>query len=155
MTGYRNVVRRAHIQSKVTDPLRPHCCTAREKRFQNIARYDERCNSDSHHQTIRFEGVRSNKRSKADSQGVIEAEKERKKAGRVVEGAGVNSPPLPRSSARPAPPRARSVTNSRYRTRAPPVGDQGRVYRRRLVTDNSSSSGGGFKKAMNYRPRTR
>ena len=146
MTGYRNVVRRAHIQSKVTDPLRPHCCTVRGERFQNIARYDERCNSDSHHQTIRFEGVRSNKRSKASSQGVIERQKERRRAGRVAEGAGVNSPPLLWCSARPA--RAEPAwfsTHSRFRTRAPPVGDQGRVYRRRLVTQNNSSSGGGSK----------
>ena len=72
-TVYHHVVGKAYIQS-VADPLRPFSRTVREKRFQNIAQSGQRCYSYSRHQTTQSK-MRSNERSKANSQQVIERER--------------------------------------------------------------------------------
>jgi len=81
MTLQDNAARRAYIQSEVTETLRPFYCTVCEKQFQNVAQYDEHCNSYAHHHKIRFKEMRSIERAKANPQEVIEKrrEKERKR----------------------------------------------------------------------------
>jgi hypothetical protein len=80
-TQQDSVARRAYIQSEVTETLRPFYCTVCEKQFQNVAQYDEHCNSYAHHHKIRFKEMRSSERAKANSQEEVEKrrEKERKR----------------------------------------------------------------------------
>ena len=96
-----NVARRAYIQSEVTETLRPFYCTVCEKQFQNVAQYDEHCNSYAHHHKIRFKKMNSTERAKANSQEAIEKrrEKERKREEKelrkVAKAAGVKLPVAP------------------------------------------------------------
>ena len=86
MIGQDNVARRAYIQSEVTETLRPFYCTVCDKQFQNVAQYDEHCNSYAHHHKIRFKEMQSSERAKANSQEAIEKrrEKERKREEREL-----------------------------------------------------------------------
>ena len=74
-----NVARRAYIQSEVTEALRPFYCIVCEKQFQNVAQYDEHCNSYAHHHKIRFKEMQLNERAKANSREAIQKRREKEK----------------------------------------------------------------------------
>ena len=139
-----NVARRAYIQSEVIETLRPFYCTVCDKQFQNVAQYDEHCNSYAHHHKIRFKDMQSNVRAKANSQEAVEKRKEKerkreeKELRKAAKAAGVKlsiaTPlvPTPTLGVEPGP--------------APPPERKPGFTAGGWSAVSSSSSGGGFKK---------
>lgn len=140
-----SVARRAYIQSEVTETLRPFYCTVCEKQFQNVAQYDEHCNSYAHHHKIRFKEMQLNERAKANSQEAIERrrEKERKREERELRKAA-KAVGVKLTTVTPAVRVVNTAQNPFGPTTGPGI-EPGPAAGSWLEV-SSSSSGGGFKK---------
>ncbi|KAF9645014.1 hypothetical protein BDM02DRAFT_3120922 [Thelephora ganbajun] len=150
-----SVARRAYIQSEVTETLRPFYCAVCEKQFQNVAQYDEHCNSYAHHHKIRFKEMQSSERAKANSQEVVEKrrEKERKREDKelrkAAKAAGVKL-----TTITPVVSMVGTTQNAVVTTPTPgiepapaPLEKKSGFTSGGWSTVSSSSSGGGFKKS--------